>query len=62
MVAYSYAFQFDPATHKGFNKATRRVWGTSKAGPAPVITKEQAALLTLGLCAFDMDYKVRRSS
>ena len=58
MVAYNYAFEFDLAKHKGFSKASRHVWSDAKGGPAPIITKEQEALLRLGLAAFDMDYRV----
>lgn len=58
MVKYNSCFEFDPAKHKGFSRATRRVWDTAKGGPAPTIGREQEALLRLGLSAFDMDFKV----
>lgn len=58
MVTYDCGFVYDPLKHKGFSKASRHVWSIGKGGPAPSITKEQEALLRLGLSAFDMDYRV----
>lgn len=64
-MAYADAFVYDPQRHKGFVKAMRYPVGSSASvigkTPVPALTlsKEQEALLRLGLGAFNMDFRVR---
>ena len=68
-MAYNDGFVYDEKRHKGFVKAMRYpVIGSSEISasvkgktpvPALSLSKEQEALLRLGLAAFDMDFRVR---